>query len=231
MIKIAGWLVFLTVGAHAATSFEYSVFRERLPRQEAGRVSISKAGVTYRSDHGKTMIDIPLSNVFKADVSDPRIIRVETFDIVKRRLLDRRVHVFKLRDGTHNDSLARFLSGAVQRPAVGSFGPASQPDGGIRAYHRHRFGGCHGTIHIDESAIRFQSERPGDSRTWLYRDVETVGTMNPFHFRVSTLAETFNFDLKERLHEADFDGVTRRVYSLAPAIPAKMAPNAAQKLE
>lgn len=226
MIKITALVVFLTVGAYAAASFEYSVFRDRVPRKEAGRLSISEVGVSYRSDHRKTVIDIPLSNVFKADVSNPGIIRIATYDIVKRRLLGRRVYVFKLRDGTHDDGLARFLSGAVQRPVVGSFGPgpASPPDGGIRAYHRHRFGGCHGTIRIDESAIRFQSDRLGDSRTWLYHDVETVGTMNAFHFRVSTLAETFNFDLRESLSEADFNAVTQRVYSLAPAILKKLAP-------
>lgn len=215
MMKIAVLLMILTVGAHAADQFEFAVFRDRLPRKEAGQLVISDAGISYRSDHRKTVIDISLLNVFQADVSDPKIIRIETYDIVKQRLLGRRVHVFRLRNGIHDEALTRFLSKVVQRPVIGAFGPAPQPEAMIRAYHRHRLGGCHGTVVIDSDGVRFKSERPEDSRTWLYRDVETLGTMNPFHFRVSTLAETFNFDLQERLSEAAYNIAVRRVYSLS----------------
>ncbi len=214
---IATLLLISAARIHAADTFEYPVFHDHLPRKEAGQLLISDAGISYRSDHKKTVMEIPFSNVFKADVSNPKIIRVETYDIIKRRLLGRQVHVFKLRKGTHDEALARFLFGAIQRPVVGSIGPPAQPDAVIRAYHRHRLGGCHGTIHIDQRDIRFESDKPEDSRTWLYRDIETVGTMNPFHFRVSTLAETFNFDLQERLPEAAYDIASRRVYSL-PAV-------------
>lgn len=216
MVKTTIALLLISIaGIHASDRFEYPVFRDHLPRKEAGRLVISRAGVSYQSDRRKTVIEIPLANLFKADVSDPKIIRFETYDIVKRRLLGRQVHVFRLRDGTHDEALVRFLSGAVQRPVVGSFGPTAQPDTVIRAYHRHRLGGCYGTIHIGESGIRFQSDKREDSRTWLYRDVETVGTMNPFHFRVSTLAETFNFDLQERLSEATYLLASRRIYSIS----------------
>ena len=210
------------VGAQGADSFEFSVFRAHLPRKEAGRLMISDAGVSYRSDHQKTKIDIPLLSVYQADVSDPKVIRVETYDILKQKLLGRQVHVFRLRDSVHDERLARFLSEALPRPVIGAFGPASQPEAVIRAYHRHRLGGCHGTIRIDSDAIRFVSDRPENSRTWLYRDLATIGTMNPFHFRVSTLAETFNFDLKERLPESAYDLAARRVYSLPSNSAARL---------
>ena len=170
------------VGAQGADSFEFSVFRAHLPRKEAGRLMISDAGVSYRSDHEKTKIDIPLLSVYQADVSDPKVIRVETYDILKQKLLGRQVHVFRLRGSVHDERLARFLSEALPRPVIGAFGPASQPEAVIRAYHRHRLGGCHGTIRIDSDAIRFVSDRPENSRTWLYRDLATIGTMNPFSF-------------------------------------------------
>lgn len=213
MGKMISFLILIsTAGVNAADSFEYSVFRDRLPRKEAGRLTISDAGVSYRSDHRKTVIDIPLLKIFKADLSDPKAIRITTYDIMKQRLLGRQVHVFRLRHGAHDEGLARFLAGAVQRPVVGSFGLALQPEFVIRAYHRHRLGGCHGTIQIGEAGIGFLSGKPNDSRTWLYRDVETVGTMNAFHFRVTTLAETFNFDLQERLPEAVYADTARRIY-------------------
>lgn len=215
MLKaIVSLLLVSTVGAHAADSFEFSVFRDHLPRKEAGRLMISDDGVSYQSENQKTKIDVPLLNMFQVDVSDPKVIRIETYDILKQRLLGRRVHVFRLVNSVHDDALSRFLSKTLQRPVVGAFGPAPQPEAVIRAYHRHRLGGCHGTIRIDSDGIRFVSHRTEDSRTWLYRDLATIGTMNPFHFRVSTLAETFNFDLKERLSETAYDLTARRVYSL-----------------
>ena len=221
LLKTIVWLMLVSAaGAEASDRFEFTVFRDHLPRKEAGRLVISLAGVSYRSDHSKTAIDIPLLNVFQADVSDPKVIRIETYDIVKRELLGRQAHVFRLRGSVHDERLARFLSTALQRPVIGAFLPAPPPEASIRAYHRHRLGGCHGTIQIDAEAIRFVSDRPEDSRTWLYRDLETLGTMNPFHFRVSTLAETFNFDLKERLPEAAYDLAVRRVYSLPSATVA-----------
>jgi len=227
MLKaIASLLLLSAVGAQAADSFEFAVFRDHVPRKESGRLLISETGVSFRSAHQKTTIDIPLLNVFQADVSNQKVIRIETYDITKKTLLGRHVYVFRLQSGVHDETLARFLAKSLQRPVIGAFGSALQPEVAIRAYHRHRFGGCHGTIRIDSDAIRFASDRPEDSRTWLYRDLETLGTMNPFHFRVSTLAETFNFDLKERLPEGAYDLAVRRIYSLPTSKAA--APKASE---
>ena len=91
MLKtITVFLSLLAADIHAAVSFEYEVFRERLPRKEAGRLVISADGIGYRSDREKTAIDIPLADVFEADVSDPKVIRIETYDVMRRRLLTRR---------------------------------------------------------------------------------------------------------------------------------------------
>ncbi len=207
----------------AAERFEYSVFRHHWPRKEPGQLQISESGVHYRSDDGKTLIEISLVDVLKGDVSDLKVIRIDTYDRVKRRLSGRQTHTFQLREGVHGYALTLFLSKVLKRPVVGTFELSSKPVAQIRAYHRHRLSGCHGTIEIDPKGIRFLSKQPGDSRTWRYEELETVGTMNRFHFRVSTLAETFNFDLQEQLPGEAYDLVARRVYSLASksAAPSK----------
>ena len=51
------------------------------------------------------------------------------------------------------------------------------------------------------------------SRTWVHADIETIGTMDPFHFRLTTYAETYNFDLKERLSPEDYRSVWHSLYS------------------
>ncbi len=216
MMRTVALLAAVSAAAlYSAENFEYSVFRDQLPRKERGLLQISDAGISYRSDNGKTAIQLRLIDVFKGDVSDPKVIRIEAYDRVKRRLTGRQVHTFLLREGVHSEALTLFLSKTLQRPVVGVFEPSSKPIAQMRAYHRHRFGGCHGTIHIDQEGIRFVSEQIGDSRTWRYGEMETVGTMNHFHFRVSTLAETFNFDLQEPLLGDVYDVVTRRVYALS----------------
>ena len=215
---IIGLAAVSAAGLYATDTFEYRVFRDHLPKKEPGQLRISETGISYRSDHGKTAIEIPLIDVLTGDVSDPRVIRIETYDRVKMRLSDRQVHRFQLREGVHGEGIAAFLSKALQRPVIGAFELSSKPVMQLRTYHRHRMGGCHGALHIDHKGMRFVSQHVGHSRTWRYTEVETVGTMNRFHFRVSTLAETFNFDLQERLSDATYDLVTRRVYSL-PSTP------------
>jgi len=211
--------IFLAIGlvarAYGGDEFRYQVFRGKLLKDEPGQLEISKAGLSYRSDSGKTTVRIPLRDIIEADVSDPRAMRFQTYDILKRRLTGRRVYVFRLREAKNDEALTRFLVNALSRPVVGAFGTASKAAFAISAYHRHRLGGCHGRLEIGADAIRFVSDRPGDSRTWLYRDVETIGNMTPFHFRVSTLIETYNLDLKDRLIEDAYRLAWQHVYRLS----------------
>lgn len=198
--------------ASGQDDFRYPVFRCKLLRDEPGQLEISKTGVSYRSDNGKTTIHIPLKDILEADVSDPGVMRFETYDILKRRLTGRRVYAFRLRREERREALTQFLVDAVQRPVVGAFETAQQDAFHIPAYHRHRLGGCHGNLEIGQDAIRFVSERLGDSRTWLYRNMETIGSMTPFHLRVSTPVETYNFDLKERITEDAYRLAWQRLY-------------------
>lgn len=43
-----------------------------MPKKESGHHQISDAGISYRSDNGKTAIQLPSIDVIKGDVSDPR---------------------------------------------------------------------------------------------------------------------------------------------------------------
>ncbi len=215
--KTVGVLVgvfLLAATSHAEEAFRYRVERDKLIRDQRGDLRIDSGGFAYKSDNGKTILEIPLAEILEVDVSHPRSIRLKTYDILKRNLTRRRVYTFRLLEGEHEEALTRFLAARLQRPVIGSYGRAAADASSLSAYHRHRLGGCHGKLQIDSTGIRFVSAEPADSRTWLYPEIETVGTMNPFHFRVTTLAETYNFDLKERLPEAAYDFATRSVYRL-----------------
>jgi hypothetical protein len=186
--------------------FRYPVELKKFLRSEKGELVIDSGGVSYKSEDGERSIQIAPLDVYEADVSDPREIRIQTYLNVKRRLLGRQTYTFRLREVEHGPELARFLAVHLKRPVVGFRDTAAQGEAyEIPAYHRHRFGGCDGTVHIDSSGIQFISEKAADSRSWPYSEIETVGTMTAFHFRVSTLNETYNFDLKDRLPSAAYD--------------------------
>jgi hypothetical protein len=200
--------------------FQYEVVRTKsLQKNEPGQLRIDTAGIEYRSANGKTSIRVPFIDLHEMDVSDPSAIRIETYEMLKRRLSGRRSYVFRLRFSRgveENDRLTQFLSERIHRPLLGSQTTAAKPEFEIPAYHRHVLNGCNGTLQITPEGIRFLSTQEDHSRTWKYSEIQTIGGSDPFSFRVTTLAETFTFDLKDRLSKEAYELVWQRVYDLEP---------------
>jgi hypothetical protein len=69
-------------------------------------------------------------------------------------------------------------------------------------------------LEIGDESIQFLSDKPADSRTWLYRDIETIGRPDSFRFRVTTNRETYILELKDDLPEAAFQFAWSKVYNL-----------------
>src|SRR2546427_7642032 len=128
-------------GLQAQGSFEYDVVRSRaMQKDEPGQLRINEAGIQYHSTNGKTSITLPFIDVHEMDVSDPSAIRIETYEMLKRKLSGRRSYLFRLRSSRgveENDRLTQFLSERVNRPLLGSQTIASKPEFEIPAYHRH----------------------------------------------------------------------------------------------
>ena len=195
-------------------SFTYPVVREKTFKDEPGRLEISEAGVSYKSDNGKTAIQLPFRDIREADVSDPTVIKLESYDVLKRALGGRRTYEFHLRGVNHDEALVRFLEAQIPRPILGAYSASSKADFQVPAYHKHAVGGCHGSLEFRPEGIRFVSDKEDHSRTWLYTEMETIGSADPFSFRVTTFAETFNFELKDRLPAEAYQMAWRKVYGL-----------------
>jgi hypothetical protein len=128
-----------------------------------------------------------------------------------KRLTLRRKIEFDLLDGVVADRLPGFLAERLERPVLGSSSDA--PEGvEIAAHHRHVLGGCDGPLVLGADAVHFVSEEPKHDRTWPFEDIETIGSADPFHFRVSSYAETYNFDLKARMPEEAYRRLWLRVF-------------------
>ena len=69
-------------------------------------------------------------------------------------------------------------------------------------------------MRIGNESIQFLSEKEADARTWLYRDIETIGRPDSFRFRVTTNQETYVVELKDKLPEAAYALAWSKVYNL-----------------
>jgi len=211
-------ILFLAAGSpQAQPSFQYDVVRSRsMQKDETGRLRIDELGIQYRSANGKTSLSLPFIDVQEMDVADPSTIRIETYEMLKRKLSGRRSYLFRFRSARsaeENDLLTQFLSERIRRPLLGSQSVTAQLEFELPAYHRHVVNGCDGRLQITPEGIRFLSTKD-HSRTWKYSEIQTFGAANAFSFRVTTLTQTFTFDLKDRLPREAYDLVWRRVYDL-----------------
>jgi hypothetical protein len=209
---IAMWLL-LAGAAPAIAELTYDVRRDRLWGGEAGVLTIDESGLLYRSNDEKTTVKLLYQEIRKIDLSDSRKIRIWTYNRAAKRLTLRRKLEFDLVQGSISGRLPGFLADRLERPVLGT--TREEPVGAeIPAYHRHLAGGCDGTIMLGHEAVWFVSEEAKHSRTWPFEDIETIGSMDPFHLRVSTYAETYNFDLKQRLPEETYRDLWLRVYGM-----------------
>lgn len=202
----------LAVGATEKDVFDLKVERARILRNQPGDLHIDAQEITFRSNDGTTIITIPIQDLREVDVADPRSLRFETYEVQKWKPLQPRAYTFRAGAEAPVEELAQFLAARVHRPVVGHYGSASQFE--VPAFHRRIRGGAHGTLEIGEEAIRFVSDKPADSRTWLYRDIETIGKPDPFRFRVTTNRETYIIELKSDLPEAAYQFAWSKVYNL-----------------
>jgi hypothetical protein len=147
----------------------------------------------------------------QADVADPHALRFETYDVQKWKPIERREYTFRARPDAPVEALARFLTARVHRAVVGHYPEGSHFQ--AAAFHR-RAERTAGILEVGEESIRFVSGQPKDSRTWLYRDIETIGRPDSFRFRVTTNRETYVLELKEDLPDAAYDFAWSKVYHL-----------------
>jgi hypothetical protein len=191
--------------------FDLKVTRVRILRKQPGDLHIDNEGVTFRSSDGKATITIPMQDLREADVADPHALRFETYDVQKWKPIERREYTFRAEPEAPVEELAQFLAAHVHRPVVGHYAAASQFQ--VAAYHRRALGGTNGKLEIGQDSIRFVSDQSADSRTWLYRDIETIGMPDSFRFRVTTNRESYVFELKAELPETAYQFAWSKVYN------------------
>jgi hypothetical protein len=192
--------------------FDIPVERVRPLRNQPGDLHVDAQGIEFRSKDGKTNVAIKIQDLREASVADPSALRFETYEVDKWRPIERREYTFRASPDAPLDALAQFLAAKVRRPLVGHYWPGTQFE--VPAFHRRTFGGTNGTLRIGEESIQYLSDKPADARTWLYRDIETIGRPDAFRFRVTTSRETYVVELKDELPVGAYELAWSKVYNL-----------------
>jgi hypothetical protein len=206
----------LTIAAPENKVFDLKVTRVRTLRDQPGDLHIDSHGIAFRSFDGKTSITIAIQDLREVDVADSHALRFETYEVQKWKPIERREYTFRAPPDAPVEELAQFLAGQVHRPVVGHYKENFQFR--VAAFHRRALSGTDGTLEIGNDSIQFVSLKPADSRTWLYRDIETIGRPDSFRFRVTTNRETYVLELKEDLPEGAFGLAWSKVYNLERSI-------------
>lgn len=199
-----------------AETFEFKVKHEHLRGSCRGKLVIDDSQIQYVADRGKHSRQWTYVDIQTLDVS-PKKIELQSFQSgPKWKLGSDKEYEFTILDGELTYVHQEFLRSKVRRPmvarlVVSSFAPLQK----LPVRHRHTLGGCEGIVGIYGDRIVYSTDHARHSREWRYSDLETVGSPDRYHLRITSQNETFTFDLKTALEQKTYDFLWDKVNGLA----------------
>jgi hypothetical protein len=220
MKPLIGILIAVTAWAPAPRSFEARHDHRR--GSCIGRLSFDEKGVAFESEtkksHSWQWSWLDIQQIRLLDTGEVRLL---TYKDNKWRLGADREYQFHVEDkqlGTQVSPLVRdhlkqrFVSGLRETDVA----PLWQ----IPVKHLLRISGTEGMLGVAKDRVFYETETPGDSRTWLFSDIESISTSGPFQLTITSYERArahygdrkgFNFELKEALSEARYDELWRQL--------------------
>jgi hypothetical protein len=207
------WIA-LTIPIRAET-IEFNVKHEHVRGSCRGKLIIDDNQIRYIADNGKHSGQWAYVDIQKLDVS-PKEIEVQSFQSgPKWKLGSDKVYEFTLLDSELTYAQQEFLRSKLSRPMVARLvDTSSSPLQKLPVRHRHTLGGCEGILSIYQDRIVYSTDFARHSRDWRYSDLETVGSPDRYHLRITSHDETFTFDLKTVLDQKTYDFLWDKVNGL-----------------
>jgi hypothetical protein len=148
-------------------------------------------------------------------------LRILTYEDQKWKLGRDRDYVFDdLPEDLPKTLYPMFSTKLDQRFVAALSDPAVRPQWQMGAKLRHGLGGSEGALLVGDDRIVFQTETPGESRTWRLLDIENISMSGPFDFSITTQERSeirhaapteFRFQLKEPLAENRYNELWRKI--------------------
>ena len=218
-------ILFASIAAGLAMAQSPVVFEakhEHLRGACAGRLTVDPNGVAFESakkeDHSWRWGYLDIQQIKVLDNGEVSLL---TYEDNKWRLgADREFH-FKVADRRFASEAGPLLESRLERRFIsGVQGGEWKPFWEVPVKHLLRFSGSEGTLLFGEGRIEYRTPRPGDSRTWLFSDIDSISTSGPYELTITTYERArshygdrkgFNFQLKEALREDRYNDLWRRL--------------------
>jgi hypothetical protein len=203
----------------SADSLEYRVKHDHALGSCHGKLIVGDQDIRYETSDGKHSQTWSYIDIQKLDVISPTRLSVKTFKSRSWKKLRRdETFEFSLIEGQLTAANQEFLRSKLSRPIVARLTePKETALAALPVRHRHRVGGCEGSLQVEEDRLVYSSDRSNDNRVWKLSEIETIGSPDPYHFRVTSFNETFTFDLKSPLDPKVYDALWKKIYRLQTA--------------
>lgn len=231
------FLFFAAAGSFAAENqFHYSVRHQHIFKDCRGVLTISDAGVEYKTAHKNDSRKWSFKEIRLLRVESLTGVSILTYEDQKRYIGKDRTFSFNLVEGKVSADLSAFLLARIKRPMVLAVLPPSSPDEEkpafeIPAKHLHTIEGAMGVLRIYTDRIIFQAVREGDSRFWRLSDINRFSQPDRYRFQIVSdvpmaggPTEVYNFQLLNELPAGVYDFLWVRLHpsTYYPALQAEM---------
>lgn len=207
----------------AADPLVFDVVHDHAIGSCRGRLAVSEAGVSFESQKREHSRQWKFADIQELRL-EPKGLRVLTYEDRRWRLGADRAFEFTFSAAPAAQQareLEQVLAAHLDRRLV--VGLAQVPGPALYRFpakHRHAAGGCEGVLSFGQETAGYSTEEPGHSRTWTYRDIESISSSDPFHLTINTYEHqsfhygsrrTFAFQLKEPIRESAYNELWRKV--------------------
>ena len=202
----------LILAVTLASAAQFPVRHEHLRNFCEGTMTVDETGVRFAGpkDHGwfwkyEDIQELRL---------EPKKIHILTYKDSKLHLGADREYDFK--GNVPAEELYRFWKDRLDQRFVAALTEPPADDFAIPVKHLRRVTGSEGMLAFGPDSIVYSTEKPGESRTWRYSDIDSISSSGPFQLTITTFERArlhygdrkgFNFELKEPLTEERYNHV------------------------
>ena len=201
-----------------AVATQAQVVHDHWRKSCSGALAITEAGVSF--DGTEHRWNWNWSDIQQATLSSGEL-RILTYrDSLWKLGADREVELKLPADTPLTDYDATLRQGLSMRYVARFSRPADSPEWSLAAKHLSRFGGVLGVLESTPEGLTFRAEKPDESRTWRWGDIEKVSSAGPYELTLTTYERArlhygsrrdFTFQLREALTPARFQQLWERV--------------------
>ena len=140
----------------------------------------------------------------------PDGLRIRTYDDVRRQLGRDREYDFDSMAKERVPEIYKYLRTRMDRRFVAAIAePVDAPLWRVNAKLLEGLGGSQGAVVVGENRIVYQSERPGEARTWDISDIDNVSSSGPFDLTFTTFERSASADRKSTRLNSSHSEISR----------------------